>query len=100
MADPKQTTTQPDAKHDATIPVKKIVFQPGENLSLPGNKISNSLTGEEPSGGQFYSIGYIPRLRSFRVAYYEVGKDLTRAPSQVVMVMESAVRMWTPMVAL
>ena len=95
--DPKPTAP-PDGK---MIPVRTLTLLPGMNGTLPGKKFgSNAVSGSSPSAGEYWSIGYDPRLRSFRVAYHEPGKDLDRAPSALAMIAEGVVFSWVPAVAL
>lgn len=94
--DPKPTTPPDPAK---PIPVRQINFHPGTNLDIPGKKITtNGVTGESsPSKGSYWTIGYMPRLRSFLVSHFEPGDDLARPPSRTAMVMESVICTWVPM---
>ena len=95
-ADPKTPTpTQPDQKF---IPVRSITFTPGLNLTIPGKDVTtNSVTASvEPVRGRYWTIGFDPRLRSFRVACFDPGEALDRPPSRISMVMESVVCTWVP----
>lgn len=93
--DPKPTP--PDKSGDA-IAVKSIAFLPGMQLPLPGAKFTKtSLNGVTEVGpGECYTIAYHPRVRAFRVAYYQPAPDLARAPTGTVMVMEHVISTWTP----
>lgn len=96
-ADPKtMTPTPPDAK---LIPVRTLTFLPGMNVQLPGKSLSsNSITGTaEPVPQQFWTVGFDPRVRSFRVAYYAPGTQVDRPPNSVTMVSESVVATWVPL---
>lgn len=93
--DPKTTTpTQPEPK---LIPVRTLTFHPGMNVQVAGKNISgNSVSSTEPGAGRYWSVALDPRVRSFRVACYEPGKDPERPPSSVTMVHESVVATWVP----
>lgn len=92
---PPTPTTPPDPK---LIPVKSITFKPGVNLQITGKPIAgNSLTAAPRAvPGEFFSIGFDPRVRAFRCAYHTPDPNLDRAPSAVTMVAESVVATWVP----
>lgn len=94
--DTKQPDPKPTAPDVRTIPVRKLSFRQGEQVSIPGKTAgTNAITATAPTTSEFWTIDYDPRARLYMIAHYSPGADLARKPSGRLNVPESWA-CWTP----